>query len=265
MTTTSDDSSKDETNHLAEFGVEMVSAVFAASLVAPFITIVDKSITSNASGRETLWKCMYNTFKTLLTKPKYFFTHPSFLLIWGVYSGTYIVANCIEMFCNWNSIPWFYPKFLGTSATNVTLSVLKDAKYARLFGRTDAPPRSIPMRSLGLFAARDSFTILASFNLPPILSEEMQKRGLEKSKADILAQLTTPCVAQFFSSPMHLLGLDLFNYPEKTSAERRSFVRREYLKTSIARVCRIFPAYGIGGVMNTLFRRSGHEFIYFDD
>lgn len=66
-------------------------------LTAPAISIVDKAIVSNASGVEPLVPCLINGIKTFFTNPVYFVKQPSFLLIWGVYGGTYIVANSIEV------------------------------------------------------------------------------------------------------------------------------------------------------------------------
>jgi hypothetical protein len=36
----------------------------------------------------------------------------------------------------------FYPKFVASSCTNVTLSVLKDKAYASMFGKGDPKPMS---------------------------------------------------------------------------------------------------------------------------
>jgi hypothetical protein len=65
--------------------------------LAPAISIVDKAIVSNASGVEALVPCLINGVKTFFTQPLYFVKQPSFLLIWGVYGGTYTVANSIEV------------------------------------------------------------------------------------------------------------------------------------------------------------------------
>jgi hypothetical protein len=51
-----------------------------------------------------------------------------------------------------------------------------------------------------------------------------------------------------FSVPLHLHALDLYNRPSAT--DRVAFIRREYGKTVLARWGRIFPAFGVGGVIN---------------
>lgn len=106
-------------------GVEWAAATLSAFTVAPVISIVDKAIVSNASGKEKLISCLINGFKTLFTKPIHFLRQPAFLMIWGVYSGTYIVANSVESICERSKTSPTVPKFIGSSATNITLSVLK--------------------------------------------------------------------------------------------------------------------------------------------
>ena len=174
------------------------------------ISIVDKAIVSNASGLEPLLPCLINGIKTLFTKPVYFFKQPSFLFICGVYGGTYTVANSIEAICERRSTSSFYPKFVGSSFANVSLSVLKDRAFARMFGTGD--PKPMGMTSMGLFATRDTMTILASFSLPGLISQRMQDQmNYSKGSADNLAQLFTPVTMQIFSTPLHLYGLDLYN------------------------------------------------------
>ena len=231
--------------------------------MAPFISIIDKAIFSNASGKEPLGKSLIHGFKTLLTRPIYFIKQPSFLLIYGVYSGTYIVANVIQSLCDHWHTPWqmvshsiqyiHLPKFIGTSITNVGLSVAKDLYFTRTFGV--GPPKIVPPLSYSLYTFRDSVTIFASFNLPPIVSNGLQTHfSLSHTYSDTLAQLITPCAAQIITTPFHLLGMDVYNRPIAASSQRMSFIGKEVVKTTLARIGRIFPAYGIGGVINKKLR-----------
>jgi hypothetical protein len=228
--------------------------------VAPAISIVDKAIVSNASGLEPLVPCLINGVKTFVTKPFYFCRQPAFLFIVGVYGGTYIVANNVVALCERSHKSSLYPKFVGSSFANVTLSIVKDRAYARMFGVGD--PRPVPVKSLGLFASRDTMTILASFTLPAFIAKKMETQmNVGKGTADTLAQLFTPCMMQFLSTPLHLLGLDFYNRAEAKQSDRISFVQKEYLKTSLARIARIFPAFGIGGVINKHVRSSGQQML----
>ncbi|XP_037039948.1 uncharacterized membrane protein C365.16-like [Bradysia coprophila] len=242
--------------------VESSAAMLSAFTVAPVISIVDKAIVSNASGKEKLISCLVNGFKTFFTRPVYFLRQPAFLMIWGVYGGTYVVANSIEAIAERSKRSPVVPKFIGSSATNVTLSVIKDKAYARMFGV--GQPRPFPSVSLGLFATRDCMTILASFTLPTMVGEALDKRfAIGKQNADNLAQLTVPSLMQFVSSPLHLYGLDKYNRSDRslTFSDRFSRVRQEYLKTSLARVGRIMPAFGVGGVVNKYVRKTGKDWL----
>lgn len=171
----------------------------------------------------------------------------------GVYSCTYIAANCTDAWCERQARSSFYPKFIASSFTNVTLSVLKDKAFARMFGT--GTPRPLPLRSYALFATRDSATIFASFSIPGPISEHLQRNhGVSQGMADYSTQLITPIAMQILSTPLHLHGLDLYNRNTATLAERLSFVKQEYVKTVLARMARIFPAFGVGGVLNKKVR-----------
>jgi len=257
----SDAKSASTIGHIVRHAIAATSAGVVAALVSsPFITIVDKAITSNASGREPMWTCMANGFKSLFTNPRYFFSQPSFRWIAMVYSGTYISANLVQLACEYKGYNWQYPKFIATSATNITLSALKDMAFAKMFAQVGAAPRPVPMTSLALFAARDSMTIFASFSLPPLIASLI---GGDPRTARSIAQMTTPIIMQAFAVPLHLYALDLYNKPGATFSGRVQFVKREYTKTLIARWCRIFPAYSLGGVINLecwdLFKKLAGE------
>jgi hypothetical protein len=216
-----------------------------------------------------------------------------------------IVANSIEAVCYHNDIDPFYPKFIGASFANVSLSVLKDLYFTRAFGKTPAagapapapttatgtPPSSssssssmatnakaaykppsaptaaapalkVPFRSYSLYTIRDSLTIFASFNLPSMIATYLtETHSLPLHQSKTIAQLVTPCAVQLASTPLHLLGMDYYNSPQSTNGQRWEFVKREYVGTTLARMGRIFPAYGIGGVCNTYLRERGKKWM----
>ena len=115
--------------------------------------------------------------------------------------------------------------------------------------------RAIPSASYALFALRDSLTIFASFNLPPLvapllpMSAEVEKQVSRASVAQFLA----PAGIQLLSTPLHLWGLDLYNRPMGNGVGWRKRVRRvgrDWLGSSLARMGRVVPAFGVGGVVN---------------
>ncbi len=112
------------------------------------------------------------------------------------------------------------------------------------------------MASYALFAMRDSLTIFASFNLPPLvapllpISEQVEKSVSRASVAQFLA----PAGIQLFSTPLHLWGLDLYNRPMGNGTRWRARVAKvasNWLGSSLARMARIVPAFGVGGVVNS--------------
>jgi hypothetical protein len=75
----------------------------------------------------------------------------------------------------------------------------------------------------------------------------------------LIAQLAVPASIQLISTPIHLLGLDLYNRPTQLPAkERFTRVSRDWIGASLTRMCRIIPAFGIGGFANT----EGRAFLH---
>lgn len=149
-------------------------------------------------------------------------------------------------------------KFVGTSAANVSVSVWKDSHFTRLF--SNAAPRPIPLPTYALFLLRDSLTVFASFNVPALLAphipDHLLPRFMKNVEKQSIAQFITPAAIQIFSTPMHLLGLNMYNDRRIPFPERVAIVRRAWMMSTLARMARIIPAFSVGGVLNTRFRRS---------
>lgn len=65
-----------------------------------------------------------------------------------------------------------------------------------------------------------------------------------------ISQLTCPVMIQFVGTPIHLLGLDLYNRTGATILERLIHLRKIYFHSVALLMLRFLPAYGIGGVFN---------------
>ena len=61
---------------------------------------------------------------------------------------------------------------------------------------------------------------------------------------------------QTISTPIHILGFDYYNKPESNVYQRLAMLKREYVKSTAARMLRMTPAYGIGGVINLKLMQS---------
>lgn len=196
-------------------------------------------------------------FATFFSQPHKFIVTRQFRLIFAIYFSTYLTANVIDTsseFLERQPGETAAAKFIGTTAVNMSVCIYKDRAFTRMFGTVASKP--LPALSYLLFASRDSLTIASSFNAPPIVSKWMQSEGFLKSKkaSDTIAQLACPAVMQLLSTPLHLLGLDMYNNAKSTPGQRFSLVRREYIKSTLARMARIAPAFGVGGVGNSYIR-----------
>lgn len=188
-----------------------------------------------------------------------------FALIFMVYSSTYLVANTLDTASStlYNQAAGTttagVPKFVATSGINMSLSLVKDSQFAKMFGPKTSVMRVVPPASYALFALRDSMTIFASFNLPPLVAPLLPlSEGVEKniSRASA-AQFLAPAAIQLASTPLHLLGLDLYNRSARLGwGARVAKVKKDWMMSSLARMCRIVPAFGVGGVVNARVRKS---------
>ena len=202
------------------------------------------------------------SFADLLRKPHHFLASRPFRLIFMLYSGTYITANALDTTVSTirnrpaSSVTSGPSKFVATSSANLSLCLYKDSQFTRMFGTVSARP--IPPVTYGLFAMRDCLTVFASFNVPQLLGPALpMSEAMEKyvSRATT-AQFIAPAAFQLVSTPLHLLGLDMYNRNGGiTMADRMSKVRLDWLKSSLARMCRIVPAFGVGGVVNNGMRK----------
>ncbi|KAH8552518.1 hypothetical protein BGW37DRAFT_288592 [Umbelopsis sp. PMI_123] len=239
------------------FSVDMAAAASSSFAVSPFIAIVDRSIIENTNGKTPLVQGLKQGFATFFSQPHKFITTRQFRLVYAIYFGTYLTANVIDTSCEYldrDQRQTSAAKFVGTTAINMSVCIYKDRAFTRMFGTVATKP--LPALSYLLFATRDSLTIAASFNAPPIVSKWMQTEGILNNKkiSDTISQLTCPAMMQVFSTPLHLLGLDMYNNAKATPGQRFSLIRRVYVKTTLARVGRIAPAFGIGGVGNNYVR-----------
>jgi hypothetical protein len=236
--------------------IDALSAATSSALLAPIVTVIDKSIILTAAGSTTLGSALRANAARLATKPVAFLATPEYAWIWGVYVSTYLAANTIDTICKLAHRPPALPKFIGTSATNIVACVSKDAAFARMFGSKAAT--AVPLTSLALFSVRDAATVFASFVFPPQLATTLTNCGLQPTASLNVAQLVCPIGVQALTSPVHLLGLDLYNrgrhevLAQGKGRLRASFTN--YVPVTGARMFRVLPAFGIGGIGNRVLR-----------
>ncbi|KAL3436387.1 hypothetical protein BDV09DRAFT_50455 [Aspergillus tetrazonus] len=289
------------TNRLgARFGVDIVSAATAGALTCPVITVIDRAIIEKAAKGVPIRETITSAFRSIIRKPSGFFLGTPFLLIYTLYTSTYLTANTIDTVTSTLKDKPFstvFPgtaKFITTTAVNMGICVYKDARFARIFGKQSSQPQGqpqpqpplakshsnglftatmpaschpspstvgapkVPKISYTLFCLRDSITIFASFNIPALIAPSIPDSiAATPAMKAAIAQFSCPALMQFVSTPMHLLGLDLYNRQPPGGLgwrERVGRIRRDYVASCFARMGKIVPAYGIGGVVNVRMR-----------
>ncbi|KAI8099519.1 uncharacterized protein BX664DRAFT_382050 [Halteromyces radiatus] len=243
------------------YGFDLVSALSSSAMVSPFITVVDRAIIENMNGKRSLGPGLVYGAKMVLTRPQRFMSSRPFHLVLGLYFSTYATANIVDTTAEYYGMDpskTSMIKFIATTAVNMSVCMYKDRSFTRMFGTVAT--RSFPVLSYLLFAMRDSLTVAASFNAPVLLSSWLQQTdGYWKrnpSTSAVVSQLTCPSLVQFISTPLHLLALDLYNRPAISVHQRATLIRAEYLKSAVARIGRIGPAFGFGGIGNTMVRNK---------
>ncbi|KAG5985523.1 hypothetical protein E4U54_006001 [Claviceps lovelessii] len=227
----------------------------------------------NASGRNSLLQSIRSSLGHLAKNPRAaLFSRPCALILM-LYGGTYLTANVLDTTTSTltnkpaSSVSSGASKFVASSAANVGLCMIKDRSYVRMFGPVGAVPRPVPLPSYALFTLRDCLTIFASFNIPPLLGAHIDARLSDELRRRVsghtTAQFMAPAAVQFLSTPLHLLGLDMYNRPAGQPGHpvlpwrnRLQLVRSNWLISSLARIGRIVPAFGVGGVVNMKVRHN---------
>ena len=176
-----------------------------------------------------------------------------------LYGGTYLAANASDTFhsaaegLTASHTESNATRLYAVTSVNLCLSLYKDAQFAKNFGPPSA--LAIPLVSYIPFVIRDCITLSASFHLPreiaPLLPEAWD-RYLNRAT---ITQLTAPALSQWVATPLHLLALDLHARRDRLGlAERGRAVGKLWPKASMARMCRVLPAYGFGAVVNGKMR-----------
>jgi len=146
-------------------------------------------------------------------------------------------------------------KLCGATGAYTTSSIIKDVAFAKMFSKASTAAtevkRSVPLTTYGTFLFRDSLIIGAGFILPAMVAGAIKSNTeIDAQTAEKIAQLATPCAMQVVITPIHLLGLNLYNLPSATTAERFRSVATTCPEATGVRMLRFLWAYGVGGLVN---------------
>lgn len=231
----------------------------------------------NASGSSpSILASLRRSFSELARHPLRTLASRPVGLVFLLYGGTYLTANALDTASSTlSSRPARATtagpaKFAASSLANVSLCVYKDQAFVKLFRAPGAAaPRPVPLPCFAIFALRDCLTIFASFNVPTRLAPYLDaytSQSAARVSGLTAAQFLAPAAVQLVSTPLHLLGLDLYNRPSSSKpaaaaagvswGERWRAIRRGWLPSCAARIGRIVPAFGVGGVVNYKVRQG---------
>ncbi|OQD68528.1 hypothetical protein PENDEC_c034G06009 [Penicillium decumbens] len=275
-------------SRLGEFlAADTLVAAGSATLITPAVMIFDRLVVEKSFYNQPLLPAFRKHLWFSISQPATFLTSRPSLLVWSLYTATFATANVSETL-----FEKVYPKvdhaiasmttFASTFFVNSSVGIWKDVKFAQLFGspkppsppsvdtpKADTPPKTvrsigrtkIPLATYSAFLLRDGLTIFGSFTLPAMVSTAIPDSVASQEYLKILiAQLAIPASIQLISTPVHLFGLDLYNRPQvMPTKERIARISRDWVGASLLRMCRIIPAFGIGGFVNTEGRLYLHE------
>lgn len=234
----------------AFFGCSVVSAVS----VVPVVMAVDKAVTQAAAGMP-LGQALKRVVLDMVKRPRAIAV--PFGMVMGVYSLTYGANNLVDVLgerYELESAVQSSMKLIGATGAYTSASILKDVAFAKMFSQADAAKtevkRAVPLTTYGTFLFRDSLIIGAGFILPAMVADGLKSNGMEPQTAAKVAQLGTPCAMQLVITPIHLLGLNLYNAPDAAMSERMRTVAKGYPDATGVRMLRFFWAYGVGGLVN---------------
>lgn len=237
---------------------DTLAAIGAGLLVSPMITPVDVAVTSAQSGKQNIASAFTDQVKRMVLTPHKFFTDKPFLWIFGVYAPTYIANNTIDSLCKIYHVNDVVPKLVGITAINMMMSLLKDAALAKYFGTK--PPSKVPPLSYVTWLIRDVLSMAAAFIIPQRFAKVLQKKqNLPIEKAEKRSQFMCPILLQTVFLPIHLLGLDYYNYNQSSNGDRIKRIFKTYPGALPLRFFRMGSAYGVGGVNNKRFRNYLHS------
>lgn len=201
--------------------------------------------------------------RALITRPHSILATRPFGAMGLMYLCTYLTANIFDSLTSFNearppaSSSSSSMKLAAVTGVNIGLAMNKDSIFARSFGASASASARLPRISYVPFLIRDAMTLYATFNLPQLAAPQLPDAVEIYVGKLSLAQLAFPAASQFITTPLHLLGLDLYNRQGRLGVrERLKAARSAWLSTSVARACRIIPAYGVGGVLNNMTRNN---------
>ncbi|KKY17633.1 hypothetical protein UCDDS831_g06341 [Diplodia seriata] len=267
---------------------DLFAAAVTATLVAPSVTLIDRQVDAKpslvidlltsltrvvvekASSNKPLLRGLRCHSLAALERPGKLFLARPFTSVWTLYAATYAVANSAETVTkDFGLAAAGTITFAATLAVNIPLGVKKDLRFAQCYGSAaelaakqalkPRPAASVPKAAAATFLVRDALTIFGSFVLPPRVADAIPDELAGPHAKVTFTQMTVPVVSQLVATPVHLLGLSLYDRAANVPVrERLAAVWRVMPAATAVRCVRIIPAFGLGVLANKELRWFCH-------
>lgn len=270
---------------------DCTTAVAVAMTAAIPISIIDYSIMARVAGvTDSSLKELFRGIRTVLLRPHKFFLpckENKCALVYAVcattYGFTYMGSNMAKSYLESTDRENIANLTAGilSGAINTVLTIWKDSVILRALPPVNAndlasAKKPVPNLTRFLFGCRDVLTCVAAFTIAPALAvylsqyiyhhrrvkgvkdaalpEDEGKRKFFLSPADT-AQIITPALLQFVTTLMHITAIRYRQtYPQFNWADLKKSLHDTYLSSTLLRICRIIPAFGLGGILNREMR-----------
>lgn len=232
---------------------EIASALLCSSVVSPVMMVMDTAILRSQFEKLNIWqsyRITWNDYKT----GKIAYSRPLGIMN-GVYFGTYVSANLTELYCKENHIEnKRLAIFSVTSLINILAITYKDKAYLQMFEKRIL---HLPRSSYLLFMMRDCLTVGSTFVLKKDVMESLHKDyQWSYAVADFMASFTVPIMAQFVSTPLHIVSYDLCQHPSRTWIQRLQHISHLYWPVCAGRILRVIPSFCCGSYLNDMLRAN---------
>ncbi|OTA61632.1 hypothetical protein K449DRAFT_434724 [Hypoxylon sp. EC38] len=261
------------------------AAAISATFVTPAIVIIDRAVVEKVASHQPFLRTLWAHTKSAVTRPGRFVFSRPFGILWTLYAATFTAANTSETVVkDWKPAAVGAVTFVATVLVNVPLGIWKDLRFAQIYGGAGVneppslkspvvhapvsravapavPTAGLPRAPAAVFLLRDSLTLYGSFVLPQAISNLISNSTIASAHTTaLMVQLIVPASTQLVATPVHLLGLDIYNRPQKGLglANRLENIKRYFGSATALRCIRVLPAFGFGIMANRDLRGYFH-------
>ncbi|ORC84128.1 uncharacterized protein TM35_000491340 [Trypanosoma theileri] len=271
---------------------DLTTAFAVGATAAIPISIVDYSIMARVAGvTDSSLRELWRGTKTLFLRPHRFFlpcAQNKCSLVYGVctvvYTSTYIGSNMTKSYCETKG---YSPEYCNLAAgimsgvLNTITTVWKDGIILKSLPPANAETaaaarKPVPWLTRGLFCGRDTLTCIAAFTIAPMVATwltqycwnptenaKLPKPLPVEGKTQVplpttdMAQILTPAVLQFVTTLMHITAIRYRQtYPNFSMADLNQSLRQTYWSSTLLRIFRIIPSFGLGAILNREMRSN---------